>query len=137
MLMMPGKFPYAKGRSVDERNSIIDMAFPFSVGGGMRRSQDAERPSGIWRIVWDHFPYPMCDGFYNTFHSSGKYAQPGSRLKATDWLKMTKDFANMLAILQIELIRAVCFPVPLGVTRNGYLCDAVSVVKNILVSILL
>ena len=109
MLMMPGKFPYAKGRNADERNSIIDMAFPFSVGGGMRRSQDSERPSGIWRIVWDHLPYPMCDGFYNTFHSSGKYAQPGSRLKAT---------------------------VPLGVTGNGYLCGAVSVVKNIQVSIL-
>lgn len=96
MLMMPGKFPYAKGRNADERNSIIDMAFPFSVGGGMRRSQDSERPSGIWRIVWDHLPYPMCDGFYNTFHSSGKYAQPGNRLKTTDWLKMTRDFANML-----------------------------------------
>jgi len=96
MLMMPGKFPYAKRENVDERNGIIDMAFPFSVGGGMRRSQDSERPSGIWRIVWDHLSYQMCDSFYNTFHSSGKYARPGSRLNTTDWLKMTKDFANAL-----------------------------------------
>lgn len=97
MLMMPGKFPYAKRRNTDERDSIIDMAFPFSVGGGMRRSRDAERPSGIWRIVWDHLPYQMCDGFYNTFHSDGKYARPGHRLKTIDWLKMTKDFAGILA----------------------------------------
>lgn len=96
MLMMPGKFPYAKRENADERNSIIDMAFPFSVGGGMRRSQDAERPSGIWRIVWDHLSYQMCDGFYNTFHSSGKHARSGSRLNTNDWLRMTKDFANAL-----------------------------------------
>ncbi len=96
MLMMPGKFPYAKGKGADERNSIIDMAFPFSVGGGMRRSQDAERPSSIWRIVWDHLSYQMCEGFYNTFHSSGKYARPGCRLQTTDWIKMTTDYAKAL-----------------------------------------
>lgn len=96
MLMMPGKFPYAKGKNADERDSIIDMAFPFSVGGGMRRSRDAERPSGIWRIVWDHLPYQMCDEFYNTFHSNGKYARPGYRLNTTNWLKMTKDFNEIL-----------------------------------------
>lgn len=95
--MMPGKFPYTKGKKVDERNSIVDMAFPFSVGGGMRRSKDAERPSGIWRIVWDHLSYKMCDGFYNTFHSSGKYARLGNRLKVADWLKITSEFANDLA----------------------------------------
>ena len=96
MLMMPGKFPYTKGKNADERDSIIDKAFPFSVGGGMRRSRDAERPSGIWRIVWDHLPYQMCDGFYNTFHSNGKYAQPGYRLDTTKWIKMTKDFNDTL-----------------------------------------
>ena len=96
MLMMPGKFPYAKRENIDERNSIIDMSFPFSVGGGMRRSKDAERQSGIWRIDWDHLSYKMCDGFYNTFHSNGKYARPGNRLMTTEWLKMTKEYANAL-----------------------------------------
>lgn len=97
MLMMPGKFPYAKGKDSNERDSIIDMAFPFSVGGGMRRSQDAERPSGIWRIVWDHLPYQMCNGFYNTFHSTGKYARSGQRLSPMAWLQMTKEFSDILA----------------------------------------
>ena len=96
MLMMPGKFPYAKGRNADERSSIIDMAFPFSVGGGMRRSQDAERPSGIWRIVWDHLSYQLCDGFYNSFHSDGKYSDPGKRLQTSEWIKRTAEFANSL-----------------------------------------
>lgn len=97
MIMMPGKFPYAKGKNTSERDSIVDMAFPFSVGGGMRRSQDAERPSGVWRIVWDHLPYQMCDSFYNTFHSKGRYSSPGRRIKDTIWLDMCKEFGRLLS----------------------------------------
>jgi|GEM_PF-2232696 len=97
MLMMPGKFPYAKGKDANERDSIKDMAFPFSVGGGMRQSQAVERPSGIWRIVWDHLPYKMCDSFYNSFHSMGRYASPGKRLRDIEWLEMTKDYGRFLA----------------------------------------
>lgn len=96
MLMMPGKFPYAKGKNVSEQNSIMDMSFPFSVGGGMLRSEDAERPSGIWRIVWDHLPYKMCESFYNTFHSKGKYSSPGYRLDVKEWLRMTEEYESML-----------------------------------------
>ena len=96
MLMMPGKFPYAKGKNANERDSIKDMSFPFSVGGGMHRSQDAERPSGIWRIVWDHLSYKMCECFYNTFHSEGKYSRPGYRLDTKEWLKIIWEYKDIL-----------------------------------------
>ena len=102
MLMMPGKFPYAKGKGADESESIKNMSFPFSVGGGMRRSMDSERPSGIWRIVWDHLPYKMCDSFYNTFHSKGKYSIPGQRLKEKDWLNMVRAFNTSLSYSERE-----------------------------------
>lgn len=92
MLMMPGKFPYAKGKGSNERDSIINMSFPFSIGGGMRRSGDSERPSGIWRIVWDHLSYKMCYNFYNSFHPDGKYSLPNHRLKDTVWLQVVKEY---------------------------------------------
>ncbi len=98
MLMMPGKFPYAKSKGTDERISIINMTFPFGIGG-MRRSVDAERPSGIWRIVWDHLPYRMCEAFFNTFNPNGKYAVPNKRLKAKDWLNIVRDFNRSLSTL--------------------------------------
>lgn len=96
MILMPGKFPYAKRKSADRKESIINMAFPFSMGGEMRKSEDAERPAGIWRIVWDHLPYTICEAFYNTFHYGGKYSVPGSRLKAIDWNKLVKNYGRSL-----------------------------------------
>lgn len=92
MLMMPGKFPYAKRKGTNERESIINMSFPFSIGGGMRRSGDSERPSGIWRIVWDHLSYKLCYNFYNSFHPDGKYSLPNKRLKDKDWLQAVKEY---------------------------------------------
>lgn len=109
MLMMPGKFPYAKSKGAAECDSIKNMAFPFSIGGGMRRSKDSERPSGIWRIVWDHLPYHMCDSFYNTFHSDGKYAKPGQRLNERAWLGMVKDFNVSLSTAEQKDSRSI-FP---------------------------
>ena len=97
MLMLPGKFPYAKWKSVENRDSIVDMAFPFSVGGGMRRSRDAEHPSGVWRIVWDHLSYKMCEAFYNTFHANGINAKEGCRLKVEDWIRITSEYNRRLS----------------------------------------
>lgn len=96
MLMMPGKFPYAKGKGSNERESIINMSFPFSIGGGMRRSGDSERPGGIWRIVWDHLSYRMCYNFYNSFHPDGKFSLPNHRLKDTVWLQVVKEYNKSL-----------------------------------------
>lgn len=98
MLMLPGKFPYAKWKSVGGKDSIVDMAFPFSVGGGMRRSHDAEHPSGIWRIVWDHLSYKMCEAFYNTFHADGINAREGKRLKVEDWIRIVSEYSSRLTL---------------------------------------
>lgn len=62
----------------------------------MRKSSDAECPSGIWRIVWDRLPYKMCDSFYNTFHANGKYSTPGTRIRDKVWLNLVIDYKKSL-----------------------------------------
>ncbi len=96
MLMMPGKYPYAKRRKGDDFDSIKNMSFPFSVGDDMRRSSDAERPSGVWQIIWDHLPYQMCNCFYNSFHANGKFSKPGTRLKDYKWVNIVDEYYNNL-----------------------------------------
>ena len=124
MLMMPGKFPYSKNKGSDECEGIKNMLFPFSVGGGMRRSSESERPSGVWRIVWDHLPYRMCDGFYNTFHSNGKYSNPGMRLKVQDWLKMVEEFyENLTASPKTDSIHIFPRTYRRDVKRNFVKCE--------------
>lgn len=109
MLMMPGKFPYAKKRSSDERESIINMSFPFSANKEQRRSGDAERPGGVWQMVWDHLPYRMCNSFYNSFHAKGQNSAPGNRLRATEWLNLVNIFQKKLSESGREDSRAM-FP---------------------------
>ena len=98
MLMMPGKYPYAKKRRVDSYESIKDMSFPFSLGGEARRSADAEKPSGAWQIVWDHLPFKMCSKFYHTFHANGDFSKPGSRLKDYEWAFAVEEFGRHLSL---------------------------------------
>ena len=97
MLMMPGKYPYAKKKRSDSYENIKDMSFPFSVGGESRRSQDAEKPSGAWQIVWDHLPFKMCSNFYHTFHASGNFSKPGTRLRDYEWVNAVDEFARHLS----------------------------------------
>lgn len=96
MLMLPGKYPYAKRNRKTDDDSIRNMSFPFSIGGDMKRSEDAERPSGAWQIVWDHLPYRLCSNFYHSFHHSGNYAKPGTRLRASSWLGLIEQFEKHL-----------------------------------------
>lgn len=95
LLMMPGKFPYSKRRDSNVAEAIKERAFPFSFGSA-RRSEDAERPSGVWRIVWDHLPYKMCEAFFNAFSYNGKNSKPGSRIKTQYWRRLVEEYANYL-----------------------------------------
>lgn len=96
MIMMPGKFPYALRKSNSEEDSIAEKSFAFGIGGDMRRSRDAERPQGVWRIVWDHLPYSMCNLFYNTFHANGKNSAPGTRPNDYEWKKAVNGYLKEL-----------------------------------------
>ena len=97
MLMMPGKYPYAKKNRKTDDDSLRNMSFPFSIGEDMRRSKDAERPTGAWQIVWDHLPYKLCYNFYHTFHQNGNFSKPGTRLHSSVWLEQIEQFGKHLA----------------------------------------
>ena len=96
MLMLPGKYPYAKRRRKNDDDSLRNMSFPFSLSVDKRRSADSERPSGAWQIVWDHLPYRMCVNFYNSFHQEGEHSQPGTRLPAGSWIAQIEQFGKYL-----------------------------------------
>ncbi len=96
LLLMPGKFPYSQRKSADELTCITSRSFSFTIGGDRQRSRDAERPSGIWQIVWDHLSYQLCVQFYNSFHANGKNSNPGTRVSTETWLRLVDDYAKML-----------------------------------------
>ncbi len=96
MIMMPGKFPYALRKSDSEEESIAEKSFAFGIGSNMRRSRDAERPQGVWRIAWDHLPYSMCNLFYSTFHANGKYSAPGTRPNDYEWRRAINGYLKEL-----------------------------------------
>ena len=96
LLLMPGKFPYAKRKSTDDTDSIVSMSFPFTIDGDRQRSRDAEHPSGVWRIVWDHLSYPLCLQFYNSFHAAGKNSRPGTRVPTAEWIRLVSGYAKLL-----------------------------------------
>lgn len=109
MLMLPGKYPYAKKKSENEFDGLRDRSFPFGIGNDKRRSQDSERPSSAWQIVWDHLPYNMCECFYNSFHPDGKNAAPGTRIKDGKWLGLISEYKKHLMKDENAMSRAL-FP---------------------------
>ncbi len=96
MLMLSGKYPYAKRKHKNEDDSLRTMSFPFSIGGDKKCSADSERPSGAWQIVWDHLPYRMCVSFYNAFHRDGENSKPGTRLPVRVWIGQIEQFYKYL-----------------------------------------
>lgn len=95
MLLMPGKFPYAKKKTSDEIQSITDMAFPFKAKG-RQGTRDAETPSGVWQMVWDHLSLKLRFKFNDVLARDGQSSQPGQRVKTSDWLYFTKAYLDEL-----------------------------------------
>lgn len=132
MIMMPGRFPYAKRKSRSETDSIRDMFFPFGIGE-MRRSQDSERPCGIWQIVWDHLPYNLCNNFYNTFTKKVlmHFLEPGLRdMNGGRWCRLLVSTCRNPKIKN----HYNCSLKHLGMMENAFSFGVVFVGKNILSS---
>lgn len=96
MIMMPGKFPYAKKRGASVEDGIRDASFPFGLGKKMSRAEDSERPGGVWQMVWDNISYDLCRGFYNTFSKNGFNYLPGKRLSEMLLLNQVREYKKSL-----------------------------------------
>lgn len=94
MLVMPGKFPYARRGGSDVAASIREMSFPFGIGEVLRRTEGSERPSGMWRLAWDNLPYRLCRSFYETFSANGCHAKEGTRLGESAWMHLVEEMGD-------------------------------------------
>ena len=92
MIMIPGKPPYAQQGGEDPIANIINMDFSYPFGG----SSNKKTPDGPWRFIWSHLTYDLKGAFYNTFRKGGTYAGENSRLDSGKWLRLFKEYYNLL-----------------------------------------
>ncbi len=95
MLLMPGKFPYNKGKNKDISESIKKMNFAFRYGKS-GEEHGARESFGLWRFVWSHLGNEMKQAFYYTFQSDQLYSAPEQRRDARFWRKKVGDLEQSL-----------------------------------------
>lgn len=96
MILMPGKFPYNKGKNKDISDSIKNMSFAFRYGKKCEEHGTREY-FGAWRFAWSHLGNDLKQAFYNTFQREQLYSAPEKRRDARYWLKKVSDLENELA----------------------------------------
>lgn len=97
MILMPGKFPYNKGKNTDISESIKRMMFAFRYGEGQASEHGAREYFGLWRFVWSHLGNDLKKAFYFTFQSGQPYSLPEKRKYASFWLMRVQELEKELA----------------------------------------
>jgi hypothetical protein len=95
MILMPGKFPYNKGKYKNISESIKKMSFAFKYGK-QGEEHGAREYYGLWRFVWSHLGNELKQAFYNTFQHDQMYSTPEKRRDAQFW-------KNKVSRLEAEL----------------------------------
>ena len=95
MLLMPGKFPYNKGRNKDISTSIKNMSFAFRYGRNGEEHGTKEY-FGSWRFVWSHLGNDLKQAFHNTFQRDQLYSLPEKRRNAKFWRIKVSDLEREL-----------------------------------------
>lgn len=96
MTLMPGKFPYNKGRYSNISESIKEMAFAFRYGEKQTTEHGAHEYFGLWRFVWSHLGNDLKQAFYYTFQKGQPYSNPTTRKNALFWLNKVKNLETEL-----------------------------------------
>lgn len=96
MILMPGKFPYNKGKNRNLSESVKRMNFAFRYG---RQGEEhgAKEYFGLWRFVWSHLGNELKQAFYYTFQNGKSFSTPESRRDARFWLKKVSELENELS----------------------------------------
>lgn len=97
MILMPGKFPYNKGKNTDISESIKKMMFAFRYGEGQTSEHGAREYFGLWRFVWSHLGNELKKAFYYTFQYGQPYSLPEKRKYASFWLMKIQELEKELA----------------------------------------
>lgn len=86
MILMPGKFPYNKGKNIDVSKSIKNKMFAFKYGEEQGVEHGAHEYFGLWRFAWSHLGNGLKKAFYFTFQNGQPYSWPEKRKSASFWL---------------------------------------------------
>lgn len=96
MILMPGKFPYNKGKHKNISDSIKEMAFAFNYGKKQGTEHGVREYFGLWRFVWSHLGNDLKQAFYYTFQKGQPYSAPAARKNASFWLNRVKNLESEL-----------------------------------------
>lgn len=96
MILLPGKFPYNKGRNKNISESVKSMNFAFRYG---RQGEEhgAREYFGLWRFVWSHLGNDLKQAFYYTFQNGKAFSAPENRRDARFWLKKISELEQELS----------------------------------------
>lgn len=95
MILMPGKFPYNKGKNKTISESIKNMSFAFRYGRHIEE-HGAREYFGLWRFVWSHLGNDLKQSFYYTFQHDKAFSTPERRKDAHYWLKIIRSLEHEL-----------------------------------------
>lgn len=95
MLLMPGKFPYNKGKNKSVSESIKHMSFAFRYGK-QGEEHGAREYFGLWRFAWSHLGNDLKQAFYYTFQYGQAYSIPEKRRDARFWERKVSDLEQEL-----------------------------------------
>lgn len=96
MTLMPGKFPYNKGKYKNISDSIREMQFAFRYGEKQGNEHGAHEFFGLWRFVWSHLGNDLKKAFYFTFQKGQRFSLPEKRKYATYWLGLVRNLEEEL-----------------------------------------
>lgn len=95
MLLMPGKFPYNKGKNKNISESVKNMSFAFRYGK-QGEEHGAREYFGLWRFVWSHLGNDLKQAFYYTFQNRQAFSTPEKRRDARFWQKKVEALEQEL-----------------------------------------
>lgn len=95
MILLPGKFPYNKGKNKNISESVKSMNFAFRYG---RQGEEhgAREYFGLWRFVWSHLGNDLKQAFYYTFQKGKAFSNPENRRDARFWQRKICDLEQEL-----------------------------------------
>lgn len=95
MILLPGKFPYSKGKNRTISESIKNMDFVFNYGTH-GEEHGAKELFGLWRFAWSHLGNNLKQAFYNTFQKGKLYSYPNARKDAGFWKEKVGELEREL-----------------------------------------
>lgn len=96
MILLPGKFPYNKGKNKNISESVKNMNFAFRYG---RQGEEhgAREYFGLWRFVWSHLGNDLKQAFFYTFQNGKAFSTPEKRKDARFWQRKVYELEQELS----------------------------------------